>query len=58
LGLSFGIIRYLVDTHLRSHLVGAKHAFWELQCVEGALYLAAAALLISFTFWWIARKDA
>jgi hypothetical protein len=32
--------------------------FWELQGVEGSLYLAAAAFLVSFAFWWVARRDA
>jgi hypothetical protein len=35
-----------------------RNRFWALQGIESALFLAAAAAFIAFTFYWLARRDA
>jgi hypothetical protein len=49
-----------LDTHGYHYLVAYQPGgrFWALQGIEAALFVGAAACLVAFTFWWVARKDA
>ena len=47
----------LTDSGYRQRVVyQPADRFWPLQWVETAIYLAASAVLVCFTFWWVRRR--
>ncbi len=56
-GKARSCLQWVADQHLqqhRSYLPGSR--FWALQFAEAGIYLAAAALLIGFTYWWLRHR--
>jgi hypothetical protein len=54
-----GCLQWIADQQLqqhRSYQPGSR--FWALQFTEAGIYLAAVALLIGFTYWWLRRRRA
>jgi len=49
-----------LDAHGYHYLVAYQPAnrFWALQGMETAIFVGIAVLLVAFTFWWVARRDA
>jgi ABC-2 family transporter protein len=48
---------WVVDQHLQQRISYLPESrFWALQFAESGIFLAAALLLVGFTFWWLRRR--
>jgi ABC-2 family transporter protein len=50
-------LNWIINQHLQRQVsYHPESQFWPLQFAESGIFLAAAALLVGFTFWWLRRR--
>ena len=52
-------VSWIADQHLQQRITYLPESrFWGLQSVESGIFVAAALLLVGFTYWWLRRRSA